>query len=262
MLHAASQDLPSLREVDLEPPSIFDTELGRSPPRPRAGGARRRRRGHARHHPRQGALGGRLVDAAAAPVVARVRRAGRRASRGRARRPGRRARRAGEDRDRAPRSSDAVLERSPKPPRGGPLAPALRTAHRTRAPCASPSRARCGSRGRTTPASRTSPRAGSSPTGRSSRAVLADPPTKQRPRGDEGVQRPREPHPAGPLVGRDRGRPRRRPDLPLDRAPAATRCRRRAHGLIAIPRPTPGRRPPAPRSRRARRSWGCRRRTS
>src|SRR5690606_35151095 len=27
VLHAASQDLPSLREIDLVPPSIFDTEL-------------------------------------------------------------------------------------------------------------------------------------------------------------------------------------------------------------------------------------------
>src|SRR5690606_7743420 len=32
VLHAASQDLPSLRDENLEPPSIFDTELAARPP--------------------------------------------------------------------------------------------------------------------------------------------------------------------------------------------------------------------------------------
>ena len=80
VLHAASQDLACLREVGLDPDRIFDTELGArllgfDARRPRAG-----RRAAARPAPRQGALRGRLVDAAAARVVARLRGARRRAA--------------------------------------------------------------------------------------------------------------------------------------------------------------------------------------
>ena len=63
------------------PSAIFDTELGARLAGPAARRPRRRRRGAARHPPRQGALGRRLVDPPAAPGLARLRRARRRAAR-------------------------------------------------------------------------------------------------------------------------------------------------------------------------------------
>ena len=115
VLHAASQDLACLREVGLDPEHIFDTELAaRLLGMPRVGlGVRRR--GAARHPPRQGALRRRLVDAPAAAGVAEVRGARRRTARRRARSPrGERLAETGKT-DLAAQEFDAVLHREAKP---------------------------------------------------------------------------------------------------------------------------------------------------
>ncbi len=89
ILHAATQDLPCLREVGLRPTALFDTELAArllGYPRVGPGDAGRDAPGLPDE---EGALRGRLVDATAAHAVAGVRRPRRRGA-GRAARRARR----------------------------------------------------------------------------------------------------------------------------------------------------------------------------
>ena len=71
-------------------------------------------------------------------------------------------------------------------------------------------------------------------------AVLADPKSKQELAAREGLHRPGQPVAARPLVGGDRGRDGRARSCRSIARPAATRCRRRARGPTATPRPTRG----------------------
>ena len=86
ILHAATQDLPCLAELGLHPDRAVRHRARRSAARLPPGRPRHPRRDAARLPPGQGALGGRLVDPAAARAVAGVRRPRRRGARRAARR--------------------------------------------------------------------------------------------------------------------------------------------------------------------------------
>ena len=75
MLHAASQDLPCLVEIGLRPTRLFDTELAARLANVERVGPGRADREPARLRAGEAPLGGRLVDPAAAAVVAQLRRA-------------------------------------------------------------------------------------------------------------------------------------------------------------------------------------------
>ena len=210
VLHAASQDLPSCAR------SASSRRRSSTPSSPRAcsgtrasGSAPSSRTRSA--SPREGALGRRLVDAAAPAVLARVRGARRRAAvdvrdalvaelveQGKTEYRGRGVRRRPRSRRRSRREKI----------RGAGSAACTRCAGRER----SRSPASCGRRATTTPASSTSPRAGSCPIARSSPPLIADPQTKRDLAGDQGVHRPREPHASSTAGGRrfERGRASRR----------------------------------------------------
>lgn len=126
VLHAATQDLPCLREIGMVPTRLFDTELaGRLAGFPEWAWARWSRACSASYWRR--ALRGRLVHAPAPGAVAALRRARRGTARRSARRPGEGARPAGQAglgptgvrRDRAGRARAAAQ---------GPLAPYVRDA--------------------------------------------------------------------------------------------------------------------------------------
>ena len=217
----------------------------------------------ARHHPREGALGGRLVDPAAAPVLARVRRARRRAARRRARRARRGARRAGQDRVSPPRSSARCSTATPKPPRRRAVASARAACTRVRGSQGARGRPRAVARPR-----RLRPELDTAP-GRlvPDRALVAAAasPTRRPSRSSpqlQGVHRAREPHVSSIAGGR-----RSRRGRATDRSAARAGTRRRlppAAPRVGGPQPR-GRRPPARRparsSRRWPRSWTCRSRT-
>ena len=131
ILHAATQDLSCLAEVGLRPTTLFDTELaGRLLGLP-AGRPGHPGRGRGGEQPAQGALRGRLVDAAAARAVAGVRRPRRRGAAGAAR--GARPRARGDRQGRVgPRGVRAPGDRSTRRPAAGPVASHVRHAPRTR----------------------------------------------------------------------------------------------------------------------------------
>ena len=179
------------------------------------------RRGAARHPPRQGALGRRLVDPPAAPGVAGVRRARCRAARRRARRARGRARRAGQDRDRRARSSTPCCDREAEARARRAVAAALRAS----TPCAGRATSR-------SPASSglaredyareidTAPGPPRARRARSSPPLARCPQTKRDLAAMQGVHRPRQPLAARPLVGGHRGGLRDRRAARRARAPS------------------------------------------
>ncbi len=119
ILHAATQDLPCLRDIGMTPTSLFDTELagrlaGLPACRPRRDGGER-----PRIRPGEGPLRGRLVHPPAARALAALRRPRRGA-------PDRPARRAGEGAGPAGKLEwareefDAIAAAPPAPPRKDP----------------------------------------------------------------------------------------------------------------------------------------------
>ena len=179
MLHAASQDLPSLRELGLDPEHDVRHRARRAAARARARRARRGRRGHR--------------SASRSPRRTR-RRTGRR---GRSPSPGSSTRRSMSSTSStcAIALVDELVEQGKTESRGRgvprragsraeagarrAVAPAERPPHRAGSPGTSPSRASCGLRARTTPSSRMSRPVGSSPTPRSSPRAFAAADPKQ-----------------------------------------------------------------------------------
>ena len=259
VFHAASQDLPSLRELDLVPPSIFDTELAS------------RLLGHERVGLAavvENTLGITLkkehsaADWSTRPLpasLARVRGTRRAAPDRRATRPWRRSSRNRARPSSPPRSS---RRRSPACPEAAPRR-SVATAERTAPGARSPQ-----PRGRPLPlagARVLRPGPGRLPRAPGSRP-LAD---RGRPRATRRASRrsPASRSSRGAPAARSStagGRPSSTAARPRSfRASAcrATRCHLPAHGRTATPRPTRDSRPRVPWSRRSPKSWRCRPRT-
>ncbi len=259
VLHAASQDLACLREVGLDPrrSSTPNSRPGCSAA-PASGSARSSRTCSA--SPRQGALRRRLVDPPAAPVVARLCGARRRASSSTCATARRGARGAGKT-EIAARGVRGRARARPGTVRARSRGDAQRGAHGARAPSArrrprtvdGPRGVRARDRHRPRPP-RPRPRARRG-------ACIADPKTQAGPRRGQGVHRPREPHASSTAGGLPSRRAAPSPDLP-----ARAGSRRRAAAAAGLGRPQPrGRRAaqgaPGPPSRPSPRSWRCRSRT-
>ena len=250
VLHAASQDLPSLRELDLEPPSIFDTELAA------------RLLGHER-------VGlGAVVEDTLGITLAKAHSASDWSTRPLPQswleyaaldvehlvdvrdilvaelvEQGKTEFAAEEFRGGARRAAQARRARSPWRRLSGLHTVRGRTRARRRARAVDGARgvrpgAGCRARAASCPIARSSPRC--SPTRSRSRSS---------PRVKEFTGRASR-IAARPLVGGDRGRPCQRRICRSSARRAATRCRRRARGSIATPRRTRGSRPRGRSSRR------------
>ena len=239
VLHAASQDLPSLREIGLEPATMFDTELAA------------RLLGHARvglGAVVEDTLGITLAKAHSAsdwstrpaPAgVARVRRARCRAPRRRPRRAGRPSSPSRARPSSPPRSSGRCSSACPKPRARGAVAPAERPAHGARAQGArGRARAVDGARGIRAGAGRRAGPARARPGAR--RRAHRGPEDQAGAGAAQGVHRTGEPQPAGPLVGGVRGGPGCDRSAARAGAPAETPFRPPGRGPIAIPMPTRG----------------------